>query len=426
MEVEPIGPTVVYEPGNGKSHNLDIVLVHGLFGHPKKSWSLNVPIDGSNAVPHESSDESDTERPPQKKRRTKGRELFRNVFWPQHLLPEVFPQARIVTWGYDVQIEQLLNPASRASLFHHAENLLSDLMMLRKTEVERRAPLLFIAHSPGGIVVKDALASSGHVREISEQIVSATLGVMFLGTPHHGSNVASLGKIVFELSKVFLKKPNVQILRGLEINSEILERISRSFGQVLAAAKMKVHSFREELPSKGIMIVAPTSSTIGYLHETRGSLHANHRNMAKFSSTADVKFQRVTSVLQDWVNKSLENQKPQQNCHVLSDTYELPDGLVFDRELQMCLETLYSREAKSRFEDIEPTYRETYNWLFNREVGFEDWLEGKISSNIYWIQGKPASGKSTLMKFAMTSDLIREFLKHYDENYWVIAGFFFP
>ncbi|KAL9077590.1 MAG: hypothetical protein Q9157_003314 [Trypethelium eluteriae] len=147
--------------------------------------------------------------------------------------------------------------------------------------------------------------------------------------------------------------------------------------------------------------------------------------MAKFSSPEEIKFERVTSVLRDWVNEYFENQKSLQNCHVMSDTCELPDGLIFDKELQMCLRTLYSRDAKSRFEDVEPTFRQTYSWLFDRKVGFEDWLQGKVSSNIYWIQGKPASGKSTLMKFAMTSDLTREFLKQYDENYWVVAGFFF-
>lgn len=406
-------------------------MVHGLFGHPKKTWSLNVPNDASEGelargdVPSETGDESETETRPRKKRRTRGRELFQDVFWPRDLLPKAFPQARIVTWGYDVQIEQFLSATSQASLFHHAENLLSDLVMLRKSDAGKLIPLLFIAHSLGGIVVKDALSLSGNERTFVDQVLPATLGVIFLGTPHHGSNAASLGKIVFELSKVFFKKPNLQVLRGLETNSEILERISRSFGQVLSNGRVKVHSFREELPTNGVMVVGSASSTIGYFHETRGSLHANHRNMAKFSSIRDIKFQRVVSVLQDWVKKSTAQLHSQKNLQVTNEDFALPDGLIFDKELLLCLKSLHSVKAQNRLEDIEPTYHETYNWLFDHQVGFEDWLKGKNSDNIYWIQGKPGSGKSTLMKFAMNHHLTRELLSKYNDNFWVIVGFFF-
>ena len=256
-------------------------------------------------------------------------------------------------------------------------------------------------------------------------ILPATIGVMFLGTPHHGSRAASLGKMVFEVSKLFFKKPNLQVLRGLDTNSEILERISRSFGQILSIGGIKVHSFREELPTHGVMVVGSASATIGYLHETRGSLHANHRDLARFSSAKDIKFQRVVSVLQGWVEESLDKQHNQQHLQFSDENPALPDGLVFDEELNQCLKSLHSDEARSRFEDIEPAYYKTYNWLFDHQVGFEDWLEGKNSSNIYWIQGKPGSGKSTVMKFAINHPLTRKLLSKYTDNFWVVAGFFF-
>ena len=273
--------------------------------------------------------------------------------------------------------------------------------------------------------MKDALSLSGNERMVLNTILPATIGVMFLGTPHHGSRAASLGKIMFEVSKIFFKKPNLQVLRGLETNSETLERISRSFGHILSTGKIKVHSFREELPTHGVMVVGSASSTIGYLHETRGSLHANHRNLARFSSTEDIKFQRVVSVLQDWVEESLENQHNQQHLQSLDKTPALPDGLVFDKELNQCLKSLHSDEARYRFEDIEPAHHKTYKWLFDDQVGFEDWLEGKNPSNIYWIQGKPGSGKSTVMKFAINHHLTRKLLSKYTDNFWVVSGFFF-
>ena len=407
------------------------MLVHGLFGHPKKTWSLKTFSNASKRKPDDrdpssgTSDETETESRSQKKRCKKDGDLRQDVFWPRDLLPSAFPQARIATWGYDVQIEGISTATSQASLFHHSENLLSDLVMLRKSAAAKLKPLIFIAHSLGGIVVKDALSLSGNERTVFNAILPATIGVMFLGTPHHGSRAASLGKMVFEVSKLFFKKPNLQVLRGLETNSETLERISRSFDQILSIGKIKVHSFREELPTHGVMVVGSASSTIGYLHETRGSLHANHRDLARFSSMEDIKFQRVVSVLQDWVEESLEKQHNQQHLQSTDENSALPDGLVFDKELKQCLKSLHSPEAQTRFEDIEPAYYKTYNWLFDHQVEFEDWLEGENKSNIYWIQGKPGSGKSTVMKYAINHHLTRKLLSEYSNDLWVVAGFFF-
>jgi hypothetical protein len=82
------------------------------------------------------------------------------VFWPKELLPKVVPQTRIFTWGYDVDINHLFSSASQATVFQHAGTLLSDLANKRTSNVEKRRPLIFIAHSLGGIVVKDVRMSS--------------------------------------------------------------------------------------------------------------------------------------------------------------------------------------------------------------------------------------------------------------------------
>ena len=253
-------------------------MVHGLFRHPKNTWTSNT------ATKETSSDRSgadevrnENEQPAHKTARTSLEEVPREVYWPRDLLPRIFPQARITTWGYDVRIEQMLSSASQASIFHHSETLLSDLAMLRSSALDQAKPIIFIAHSLGGIVVKDALSMSSNERTFFHEISPATMGVMFLGTPHHGTKIASLGKMAFELSRLLFQKPNIKVLRGLEADSEILERITRSFGQILASGRIQIHSFREELDTNGIRIVDAFSSIIGYQNETRGNLYANHK-----------------------------------------------------------------------------------------------------------------------------------------------------
>ena len=87
-----------------------------------------------------------------------------------------------------------------------------------------------------------------------KQVLPHTFGVMFLGTPHRGSEIASLGKIAKNITKLMRKRPNTSILRDLERSSHTLERVGRGFSQIMVDRCLEAHSFREELPTKGIMV----------------------------------------------------------------------------------------------------------------------------------------------------------------------------
>jgi hypothetical protein len=78
-----------------------------------------------------------------------------HIFWPRDLLPKILPDARVFTWGYDVDIDNTISSASTATVFQQALNLLSDLADVRIEEDDKKRPIIFIAHSLGGIVVKD-------------------------------------------------------------------------------------------------------------------------------------------------------------------------------------------------------------------------------------------------------------------------------
>ena len=232
------------------------------------------------------------------------------------------------------------------------------------------------------------------------------------------------------LTKMLHQDPNTKLLRALEEKSDVLERISRSFGQVLASGKLKVHSFQEELRTHGHMIVDKHASTIGYLKETKGVICADHRNMAKFSHSSDRDFQKVTAVLRQWLQSAGES----NGLHDTSTKSgippsKLPDCLIFDKtfkkEREECLKSLDMAEARTRMQNIGLAYRGTYDWLFENEIGFARWLAGKDTRPIYWIYGKPGSGKSTLMKFAMGHAQTKRLLREHDPKTWKITGYFF-
>jgi hypothetical protein len=404
--------------------------VHGLFGHPKNTWSINSDQYASDERESGRSVIRDINNSlggrPSKRQRLKEINHLDEVFWPRDLLPQALPQARVFTWGYDVQIERMFSSTSKAPIFHHAETLLSDLVSTRSITSNGRVPIIFIAHSLGGIVVKDALSISANAKTFVNEIFLATIGVMFLGTPHKGSRVASLGKIAFELSKMLLMNPNLQVLRALETNSEILERISSGFWQVLSTDRIEIHSFREELETNGVMIVDSSSATIGYHRETRSSLHENHRNMAKISSINDAKFPRVTGILKRWIEGASNGQSnslavPRQETRA-QHLWNVP---IIDDEYADCLRLLGVDEARLRFNEVGEVYEKTYQWIFDEQVGLAPWLRGEVKNPTYWIHGKPGSGKSTAMKFVITHPRTKELLHKYSESPWIIASYFF-
>ena len=92
------------------------------------------------------------------------------------------------------------------------------------------------------------------------------------------------------------------------------------------------------------------------------------------------------------------------------------------------LESLEHSERRRRVDQVGNRYEGTFNWLFDPEVGFRGWLSGPQQAGtpiIFWIQGKPGSGKSTLMKYALAEKKTREFLALADPGNWHLVPFFF-
>lgn len=82
-------------------------------------------------------------------------------------------------------------------------------------------------------------------------------------------------------------------------------------------------------------------------------------------------------------------------------------------------------ERDQRYEQIDQNLGNTFSWAFEtRSIGLSQWLrEGK---GIFWINGKPGSGKSTLMKFLLNDNRTQELLNHWrSKPGHIIAKFFF-
>jgi protein SERAC1 len=81
-------------------------------------------------------------------------------------------------------------------------------------------------------------------------ILDATRGIIFLGTPHRGSEVTTLPKLVASIIQA-VQDVNMELIRDVETNSHTLDRIADSFGQIMDRRTFTVFSFEEELAMRG-------------------------------------------------------------------------------------------------------------------------------------------------------------------------------
>jgi hypothetical protein len=101
-----------------------IVFVHGLQGHPEKTWSHG---PASFKRRFFSSSTLELSSPAQN-----------TVFWPYDLLSQHpdFSQARIMTWGYDTKvISEFFGTSDRQNISQHGSDFMVALQQERKHNV---------------------------------------------------------------------------------------------------------------------------------------------------------------------------------------------------------------------------------------------------------------------------------------------------
>ena len=195
-----------------------IVLVHGFGGHPVRSWKWfrgydppttaksaktsvrtgsfrkllrkNPPLRRSNSEPLLGLKQDSTGRSRNVLRKNSVKSTSRlrlnvgddrdptrkdsELYWPLALLPVSCPSARILVWGYHTLVVDGKPLRLQNDIFAHGRDLLWDLATAREASNTNSRPIIFIAHSTGGIVVKEVITTRSFPRPWSKlTLVSA-------------------------------------------------------------------------------------------------------------------------------------------------------------------------------------------------------------------------------------------------------------
>lgn len=207
-----------------------IIFIHGLRGHPRRTWT--VALDSENAL----IDSSTVILGRRKKSRVEDNVLQTEIYWPEELLVPDIPETHIWTYGYNAEYSPSYQASNKNSILQHGQ----DFAVKLQRDIDNRGPIILVAYSLGGILVKEALSLPESIT-----ILRRTQLIIFLGTPHRGSKYASLGNIVSSLAQMTLLDSNRRVLEALQLHDGVLDGIHQRFVNAVGKSAIQIHSFQE-------------------------------------------------------------------------------------------------------------------------------------------------------------------------------------
>ncbi|KAH8889013.1 ankyrin [Thozetella sp. PMI_491] len=229
-------------------------------------------------------------------------------------------------------------------------------------------------------------------------VFESTIGVIFFGTPHAGSDPRNfLHRIAEEAIKAAGFSVNQQIVNALLPSSERLRELRDEFGPMALDRDWTIHSFQEDVGIQGLFgrkVVDDVSSCLNISAvETTEHIGRNHMEMCRFIGPNDTEYEKVAAALRRITMK------------VFNQPTSMQRPLLDEEQKKKLLDSLRFDQVDARQMTIKNAHAKTCEWLLEKSE-YRDWLDhSKLDEHcgFLWIKGKPGTGKSILMKYAMTN-----------------------
>ncbi|KAI1363149.1 armadillo-type protein [Xylaria arbuscula] len=263
-ETRTSGIQVISDPENAK---FIIVAVHGLGAHPEYTWTCGAP--GTS------------------KDRRKKIHLLRD------LLTKSFPEARVLSFAYN---SDWLVDAPVKTAEQIGKRMLDQLTNFQQNRGQRLR-IVFIGHSFGGIVIKQALCRLTE----AERLIHDTSGILFLGTPHQGSKLSFLGSVLARATG-FLGS-SLGLLWALQHYSQDLSDLSSRFDEVRKSLQdAKIYSIYETKPTYAlgflsVGLIVDRDSARGPSDETF-EVDTDHSGLNKCSDDSSELYQAILKAIE--------------------------------------------------------------------------------------------------------------------------------
>ena len=261
---------------------LNVVFVHGLGGHPYDTWRRGKD-DGS--------------------------------FWPVWLSQDV-PGISAWTLSYAAPPTNWLGSAM--PLQDRAINVLERLLAEPLLEA---APLVFICHSLGGLVVKQMLREANDQKDRRPEVAALLVrvkAVIFIATPHTGSAHASL------LDKLRLLVWPSNSVRDLVKNDANLRNLNVWYRNWSTTGNIGHLIFYETQGTAAGVIVDPGSGDAGLMSVNPVPIDANHISICKPVDKTALLYQRALAFIAGVAKQTSPRKTPKSSAVPALQVFDLP------------------------------------------------------------------------------------------------------
>lgn len=210
-----------------------------------------------------------------------------DALWPNWLGSDL-PQVGV--WSLDYDAASMAWKGTAMPLSDRATNVLA---IMDAHDFGSR-PLVVIAHSLGGLLFKQMLR---HAIDFGQpewkRIVESTVGIIFLSTPHSGSDIANWLQYVGGVLRA-----NVTI-EDLRAHDAHLRNLNLWFRNNVDALHVKSQVYFERHRVGTILVVDETSADPGIQGVIPIPIDANHINICKPDSTGSLLYVRTTKFINE-------------------------------------------------------------------------------------------------------------------------------
>ena len=188
------------------------------------------------------------------------------------------------------------------------------LTAYRKTQASFEKPIIWVCHSLGGILVKQALLYSNDLRaphhDDLRSIYVSTYAIIFLGTPHTGSDLAGWGMVLQAMADAVVPRRLIHtesvLLKTLERDGETLQNINSHFLDIYQ--RFKIHMAHENhytnLKGGRALVVDAKSASPQLPGVIYYGIEATHSGICKFEGPNAPGYLTISTAIREWVAES--------------------------------------------------------------------------------------------------------------------------
>lgn len=243
---------------DNRHRELDVVFVHGLGGDAFETWMIDAQPES---------------------------------FWPKWV-HEQLPEVGVWTIAYEAEKTKWTGDA--LALPDRATDVLDRLQLAGIGD----RPIVFVVHSLGGLVIKQALRNASSFKDDDfTSICEQTRGIVFLATPHAGSDLSTYMDYVRAFARA------TPATEDLQANSRRLHELNTWFRANFSDMNLKLVVMYETKPTKqfglGKLVVDQTSADPGIARVTPRPVETDHISICKPQSRSSAVVLRTVRLIQD-------------------------------------------------------------------------------------------------------------------------------